>query len=188
MHEYANEPHMPIWLQLTLKSLISVTTFILLAMIIKIVYRFGSTIKKKMSMVTLYTVMVLALLANLASVWLDPFLFDPEPAVFAVADEVDVATIYLQFVFIQMVFLMTLESMIFVKNNFKNSDAMQLQKENQQHQKRSKIALICVIVIDIALCAYVYILLAAKVIEKNKYDRPVLPLLVEIILQGSLII
>jgi hypothetical protein len=83
---------------------------------------------------------------------------------------------------------MTLESMIFVKNNFKNSDAMQLQKENQQHQKRSKIALICVIVIDIALCAYVYILLAAKVIEKNKYDRPVLPLLVEIILQGSLII
>lgn len=79
--------------------------------------------------------------------------------------------------------------MIFVKNNFKYyDDATQLQKENQAHYKRSKIALIIVIVIDIALCAYVYILLAAKVIEKNKYDRPVLPLLVEIILQGSLIV
>ena len=187
MYEYTDEPSMPIWLQLVLKSLITITIFVLIAMIIEIVCRFGSTLKNKMSMVTLYTVMVLALLANLFSCWLDPFLFAPVPAIFVLADEVDVATIYLQFVFIQMVFLMTLESMIFVKNNFKFNDELQLKEENRKHAKRSKIALIIVIILDILLCFYVYFLLATKVLENDKYDRPVLPLLVEVILQGTLI-
>ena len=111
-----NSGYAPMWLDYSLKGVITVLTVVALVMLVDNVRKHKDMIKANLLMISLYTVMCTALLVDLLDVWVDAELFCESTFALQANDEIFVANDFVQFILVQLVFLLTLESMLFARN------------------------------------------------------------------------
>jgi hypothetical protein len=154
---------MPVWFQVTLKITVSAATLLLLIYQIDTIRKFWKTnIADKPSKITLYIIIALVLVAGALNVWIDPALEDYNLAI-ALSDEMQITFDFFSTVFVQLMFLTTLESILSVKMQLKFVRDAEVQTQQQFDERRKKqnsrfnLLLITVGVIDFILLMFVCI-------------------------------
>lgn len=154
---------MPVWFQVALKITVSAATLLLLIYQIDTIRKFWKTnIADKPSKITLYIIIALVLVAGALNVWIDPVLEDYNLAI-AIADEMQITYDFFSTVFVQLMFLTTLESILSVKMQLKFVRDAEVQTQQQFDERKKKqnsrfnFLLIAVGVIDFVLLIFVCI-------------------------------
>lgn len=122
---------MPDWLQLTLKTVISIASISLLVLAWDNVRKHHDSIVKNHILLSLYVTIAATLVLGIINVWLDP---TQHFGTFSLpfCDEISLAYLYLQCLMIQLMFLMMLESLLFIKNQHS------IQNKNELIQIRAR--------------------------------------------------
>jgi hypothetical protein len=107
-----SQMEMPYWLALTLKIFITVATVAILIGMCITVKKFSSILKRKVTMIILYVAIVGALLLDLFHLWIHPRLKDDRKIY---ADQIEIFSLFLQYVFVQSVFITSFECLYSLK-------------------------------------------------------------------------
>ena len=107
-----SQMEMPYWLALTLKIFITVATVAILIGMCITVKKFSSILKRKVTMIILYVAIVGALLLDVAHLWINPRLKDDRKIV---TDQIEIFSLFLQYVFVQSVFITSFECLYSLK-------------------------------------------------------------------------
>ncbi len=107
-----SQMEMPYWLALTLKIFITVATVAILIGMCITVKKFSSILKRKVTMIILYVAIVGALLLDLFHLWIHPRLKDVRKIY---ADQIEIFSLFLQYVFVQSVFITSFECLYSLK-------------------------------------------------------------------------
>ena len=97
----------PPWLAITFKTLLTIGAVAILAGMTKVVKDFRSRLVQKVTMIILYVAIAGALLLNTFQVWLYPLFCENNNS--ANADEFHIWVLFLQYVFVQSVFITSFE-------------------------------------------------------------------------------
>ena len=107
-----SQMEMPYWLALTLKILITVSTVAILIGMCITVKKFSSILKRKVTMIILYVAIVGALLLDAVHLWINPLLKNDRKIV---TDQIEIFSLFLQYVFVQSVFITSFECLYSLK-------------------------------------------------------------------------
>jgi hypothetical protein len=107
-----SQMEMPYWLALTLKIFITVATVAILIGMCITVKKFSSILKRKVTMIILYVAIVGALLLDVTHLWINPLLKDDRKIV---TDQIEIFSLFLQYVFVQSVFITSFECLYSLK-------------------------------------------------------------------------
>ena len=108
-NEILNE--MPPWLVITFKTLLTIGAVAILLGMTKVVKDFRSRLAQKVTMIILYVAIAGAVLLNTFQAWLYPCFYDYENFL----DEINILVLFLQYVFVQSVFITSFECLYSLK-------------------------------------------------------------------------
>lgn len=100
--------------------------------------------------------MTIELFVELANIWVDPTFFCLYE--FKYDDKLELLSAYLIMVIIQLLFIMTWESLIFMKHQDKIEKQQDLDAKLKQHERASKYIFNAICIFDILLLAALYLM------------------------------
>lgn len=162
----------------------TVSTLAILIMMGKVVKDFRSFLAQKVTIMILYIAIVGALGLNAFSIWANP-LFKADHK--HIADEITIFAMFLQYVFVQSVFITTFECLYSLKYKLKEREHetfVSQQASVRKYRRRFGLAMFCLIAFDIGIVSTIQSMYLSSI---NTQKEAVLPAFIDYTLQAMLL-